>query len=282
MKKIVLLMTACAAALASTAQQPSGIEVSYTAHYPNFRNGKAELTNQYILHADASASKFYSPMTEYIDSLNSTPEGKSKYQQMSTNAYLGGNMDKLPRKDGSYYVTKSMAGGKVGYYDNAGMDRYRTEEILEDWNWQIGDSTKTVLGYECQQATVDFHGRRWTAWFAPDLPVMNGPWKLGGLPGLILEASADGGLYRFVATGLQSVSKPIGEVYLADEYEKISRKDFLKAKRAFLENPLGKIDAQLGVTVKKVTTVDEDGNTLDVTHRIFVPRENVDFIETDY
>mgnify|MGYP006922401943 CR=1 FL=1 len=61
--------------IAAIAQQKADIEVSYTAHHPNMRNGKDDLTNQYILIANANESKFFSPMTEYIDSLNSTTDG---------------------------------------------------------------------------------------------------------------------------------------------------------------------------------------------------------------
>ena len=51
------------------------IEVSYTASTANFRQGGNSRPNRYILLANAHDSKFYSPMTEYLDSLQSTPEG---------------------------------------------------------------------------------------------------------------------------------------------------------------------------------------------------------------
>lgn len=54
--------------------------------------------------------------------------------------------------------------------------------------WDITGETKTIAGYECIKATVDFRGRKWIAWFAPDIPLSYGPWKLHGLPGLIIQA----------------------------------------------------------------------------------------------
>ena len=55
--------------------------------------------------------------------------------------------------------------------------------------WTIqADSAKNILGFNCRQATGIFRGRVYTAWFAPDIPVPYGPWKLSGLPGIILEA----------------------------------------------------------------------------------------------
>ena len=84
-----------------------------------------------------------------------------------------------------------------------------------------------------------------------------------------------------MATGIQQTSKPIGIIYLADGYEKTGRKSFLKAKRAFIDNPLGKINAQFagnGMTVLKVKN--QDG--ADISNSIFVMRTVADFIETDY
>lgn len=129
------------------------------------------------------------------------------------------------------------------------------------------------MGYECVKAYTDFHGRKWSVWFTTDIPVSNGPWKFGGLPGLILEASSDDGKYSFFANGIQQTSKPIGPVYLAEKYEKTDRKNFLKAKRAFLDNPLGSINAQFGGDIK----ISENSGD-----QIFASSDVVDLIETDY
>ena len=282
MKRIITSIFVCCALGVASARNHAEIEVSYVAHTPSHRDGKTDLTNQYILLANSSESKFYSPMTEYIDSLNSTPEGKAKYQEMTRNAYLGGKLDKLPRKDGSCYVVKSFPENKFLCYDNAGLERYFYEEEPEEWHWTVSDATKEILGYECVEATADFHGRKWNVWFSPEIPVQNGPWKLDGLPGLILEAESEGGQYRFVATGLQQTDKLITPVYLTDEYEKTSRMDFLKAKRSFIDNPLGEINSRFGGDATTISTQDENGNAISSNERIYVTRELVDFIETDY
>lgn len=264
----------CLVAIAAVAQQKADIEVSYTASTVNFREGGNAKPNQYILLANAGESKFYSPVTEYIDSLRSTPEGDAKYKEMTQGAYLSGKMNEIPRRDGSYYLFKSMGQNTMKYYDVNGMEKYYCEEDIPVIDWTLADNSKVILGYECQMATCDFHGRKWTAWFTTDVPLMNGPWKFGGLPGLILEANDASGLYSFVATGIQPSSRPIVPIYSADSYEKISRTDFLKAKRQFIDNPISTINTQLSAIG---VSIGGTGNEFR-----YKPREEVDFIETDY
>ncbi|MDE6588672.1 MAG: GLPGLI family protein [Paramuribaculum sp.] len=269
----------CFAAIAALAQNEANIEVGYSSLSPNLKNGNVEIRHQYILLANADESKFYSPKTEYIDSLNSTPEGKAVYNEMALGAYFGGKMKEMPRKDGDCYVLKSFNDNVCRSYEVAGLDKFVYDEALEEWHWEITDSTKEILGYECFKAMTDYHGRRWTVWFTPEIPLQNGPWKLGGLPGLILKAAADDGQYSFVATGIQQTDKPVTQVYLADEYEKTTRMDFLKNKRSFMDNTISRLNAQLsGISITKVE--DENGN--DISGAIFASRKKVDFIEKDY
>lgn len=273
MNRIITSIIVCLVATAVIAQTKADIEVSYTMTSPNMRTGKlGDSTHQYILLANAKESKFYSHRTEQIDSLCSTPDGEAKFKEMQRAAVLEGNLDDMPRRDGSMYVLKSTESGVMRVYDKAGMDQYLVEEPFENIEWALAeDSMKNVLGYDCVMATADYHGRKWTVWFTPEIPVQTGPWKLAGLPGLILEADADNGVYSFVATGIQNSDRPIMPLYLADRYEKTTRKDFLKAQRSFLDNPLGQINAKY-VTSGVVVSGDVK----------FADASEVDLIETDY
>jgi GLPGLI family protein len=66
---------------------------------------------------------------------------------------------------------------------------YTTEEpIYPVQKWRIEKEQKKIGSFNCQKATTKFRGRLYTAWFTMEIPVGEGPWKLNGLPGLILEA----------------------------------------------------------------------------------------------
>ncbi len=151
------------------------------------------------------------------------------------------------------------------------MELFYYDESPDEYVWEVSDSTKNVLGYECTKAICDYHGRKWEAWFTPEIPINNGPWKLNGLPGLILEASTEGREYSFIATGLEQTAKPIGQVYNQDEYERTDRISFLKSKRAHIDNPAAHINAQLGVSILR-----------EAQKRLFKKNSSFDLIETDY
>lgn len=66
---------------------------------------------------------------------------------------------------------------------------YLTEEPkLPNIKWNVTAEQRKIGSFNCQKATTRFRGRNYTAWFTMDIPISNGPWKLQGLPGLILEA----------------------------------------------------------------------------------------------
>lgn len=81
-----------------------------------------------------------------------------------------------------YYNPKE----KILYSRDLGF-RYVKDKTI-DISWDIADETKKIGKYQVQKATAHFRGRDYTAWFTSEIPLPYGPWKLVGLPGLILEA----------------------------------------------------------------------------------------------
>ncbi len=79
---------------------------------------------------------------------------------------------------------------------------YLVEDILEPISWKLQQKHKKIANYNCQKAIAKYRGREYTVWFTTEIPVSHGPWKLRGLPGLILEVTEETGKYGFVANAV--------------------------------------------------------------------------------
>ncbi len=278
---LVLLCVALGANAKKEREYPRAkIKVGYN-YYNKFlrgNDGVVEKNTPFILLANQEQSKFYCPSTEYRDSLLSTPSGRAKEWQMfdaAAAAYVQ-NRDRSAMDGVVYhsrlYVTKDFAKSVSTTYDQAGMGEcgYYDEPFSEiDWVI-VEDSTKTILDYQCVMATTDYHGRKWTVWFTPEIPIQDGPWKFCGLPGLIMEASEPSGQHRFTVTGIETSSQPIFPVFNT-EYEKMDRKDMLRAERHYRENSHAMFKAATGY---------ELGGGVDAP--VTEESRKYDYLETDY
>ena len=101
--------------------------------------------------------------------------------------------------------------------------------------WEISSDTLSVCGYFCQKAVCRFRGRDFVAWFAPGIPVSYGPWKFGGLPGLILKIYDTDSLYIFECVHIEQVNFPIKKKDYS-KYKPVERKKLLKLQRQINEN----------------------------------------------
>ena len=93
-------------------------------------------------------------------------------------------------------------------------------------SWTISDVTEDILGYQCVKASTNYSGRKWEAWFTMDIPVCDGPWKLQGLPGLILKAKSLDGDFIFEMIGIENVTSSV--ITLNDNLEKVKPSYFNK------------------------------------------------------
>ncbi len=135
-------------------------------------------SNSYLL--------FNNEMSYYVtakDSLeDSNPKEKSFTKGGSTSIYTG--FKTSPQGDQVVFNTKKNTVWSNLYY---GKQIY-VKEIATKINWKIEKESKKIGKYSCKKATANFRGRDYIAWFTSEIALQFGPWKLNGLPGLILEA----------------------------------------------------------------------------------------------
>ncbi len=86
---------------------------------------------------------------------------------------------------------------------------YLQKEKITKIPWEIDSKSKgTILGYKCKKATGLFRGRVYTVWFTTEIPVKFGPWKLNGLPGLILEVKDTLNQVTFTVEKIEHLKEP--------------------------------------------------------------------------
>ena len=154
-------------------------------------------------------------------------------EQISFNAYrrlakLYGNSGFVP------WLMKNRLTQELTVYDKVFIDTYYYNEPYPHIKWTLHKETAIVCGYECTKASADFRGRKWVAWYC-NIPVSEGPWKFGGLPGLILKVEDTMGEHKFEAISVRKGRNDISQEKI--DYMKSSRIQLNKAVADYKNEP---------------------------------------------
>lgn len=244
MKKFTTLYLTFFMAITGIAQ--GNLAVKYTVSNRDTDSGDL-YSYEMILVANPTKSLYFNKMSLYVDSCESTPEGKAKLREIQMKAWRvvhpdgtvtfdGRKLGLAPEKKEFLYVEKDRNTAVLNVYDYMADGLYRYTEQIGEMEWSISDDyTKTILGHECLLAQTDYHGRHWTVWFSPEIPIQDGPWKLHGLPGIIL--SADGGNdFHIEATETCKTSQPVPDMYSVEAYETGDRRQILADHEHYINN----------------------------------------------
>ena len=149
---------------------------------------------------------------------------------------------------------------KTSFLEKFGTDRFVCVEDYASPAWTpVPDSSAVILGYPCALAVATYKGRTWYAWYTEDISLDAGPWKLGGLPGLILRAYDARRHYVFDASGMEEAVPRTLIYYKGVKYEPVSRKTLNDIYRRYYADPVGYITNNPKI---KVTIRDKQGNEL--------------------
>ena len=161
------------------------------------------------------------------------------------------------------------------------MKGYFYEEPITMPNWILHEDTATISGFICKRATTHYRGRDWEVYYTSDIPLSRGPWKLWGLPGLIVHATDADGYFLFEMTNFEripeSVVRPILYIHHKDgpkgdykgaEYKKVSKKTYIQYEKAYHEDVNAFREFEFG---HKVFT--PDGSPLPITKTDYIPLE---------
>src|SRR5699024_3278417 len=117
--------------------------------------------------------------------------------------------------------------------------RNKTQQINDtppSLDWQITDENKEIGGYIAIKAEVTFRGRDFEVWFTPEIPISAGPWKLYGLPGLILEAEDIEGKWKWQARNIKYPADFDAEIFVINPKDIDETSSLQEAMKQHLAN----------------------------------------------
>jgi GLPGLI family protein len=168
-------------------------------------------------------SKFYSKDFYRKDSMRSIDCKVLSFAQLMAKKH------EYKSKDPSYIIVKKYPCPDSLYYIKKILRKNYKYYEKPVFNWKLSSETDTLLTYHCQKAICKFAGREYVAWFTPEIPIADGPWKFSGTPGLILSIADTDGHYLFKCIEINTYGKRKAVISIPD-------KDYIACdKKAFNE-----------------------------------------------
>jgi GLPGLI family protein len=230
MKKIILSLYFAFLLTAVFAQDQKGILISYTL---DFKPSKTKayrskaISSLYIAENKSIYMDEKTPKIWNLEHLSGTEKAGARLQiGLPTFSYLV-----LTEGEKTMEIEEQLGGSYVGY----------AEESISPGSWKIHEDTLSVAGMLTYKATCTLKNRNWTAWFSPEVPLSEGPYKFRGLPGLILQLSSDDADFHFK---IRSIEKDIPLPALP-MYTLTSKERFFEIRK-LSQNSVRKMESQGG------------------------------------
>lgn len=174
--------------------------------------------------------------------LNYKNATKAKYYNMlfdNSTSFYEQNIDSLPKKATSQIdlpiskeseiVYKNYKTKKLIFKERIALDFYTVNDTIIKINWEVLPDTKRIGNYLCQKATGKFRGVNYTAWFTSEIAIPFGPWKIGGLSGLILELSIEDERLHIIAYEIDI--KNYSNISLKEKIQKFETLEKIELKK---------------------------------------------------
>lgn len=97
---------------------------------------------------------------------------------------------------------------------SAAIDEYTVEDTWLKIKWEIKEEMLLIGKFKCKKAIGNFRGRTYIVWFTEEIPLPYGPFKLYGLPGLILEAEDT---EKMFSVKMKSIEYPTNQEFEINE-----------------------------------------------------------------
>lgn len=194
-------------------------------YYDYTYTGKNTITGIWLLQVGSNTTRFLPERRYVADSVQRiNPSMRAQVARYSRDGDLF-----------HFYDSYCISDNRCRFACRFVLDDIMYEENLPTISWELQDSVANICGHFCRSAIGSFRGRTYYVFYAEDIPVSAGPWKLSGLPGLILHAEVDDGKFIFHA---KQIGPPTGAPILWTKYPytKVSRKEYMKMLTQMQQN----------------------------------------------
>ncbi len=144
------------------------------------------------------------------------------------------------RKANTYKLTtdsiilfKDYANNYLLYEERLGQDNLVMKEELSLFKWTTINEKDTILGYPCKTAMAEFRGREYKAHYTAELKYTAAPWKVHGLPGVVLRLATTDEVLCYEATWLGILDEQAQIVNPFEHKEPIGYNEFCKRYKTY-------------------------------------------------
>lgn len=162
-------------------------------------------------------------------------------------AKTGFGFGRKPMLEHQFYIIKKIPDNEVLKSIQTMFREILYIKIDEKLDWTILSEKDKIGAFEVQKATLNYGGRNWTAWFANEIPIQDGPYIFHGLPGLIVKISDDQNNFIFNLTEIKNLN---GEIYYRTKGTEITWDQLKKMSENFYTDPLSRVKS-MGIQFKK-------------------------------
>ena len=239
---VIIMCLMCCSSKAIEVLDTSYLHVNYEAKL-KMNKEKKHINRNVVLEIGKDVSVCYdSKFRQFIaldDSLKMVRASVGEWiRTMENNGTLGRTV--------SFAVYKHLpAMNELTYTDEIFRYLYYYEQELPAIDWQMQNADSVVCGYSCSKAVGEWRDRRWTVWYSMDIPIDDGPWKLQGLPGLILYAEDAQGDFFFTCVGIEEKRSPI--ILWGDHMRKCTPEWFQREITEFWKDQSGYVSFRNGM-----------------------------------
>lgn len=217
------------------------------------QKSEKDLQVNYQLYFDGKSAKVYPAVLYIRDSITVFEKKTSQWQpwdknqdEKGTHTYVA--TAKTIEDD---FIQINHSGKELLSFEVMPAYKVLITDNYPEMSWAFTTETKSVAGYSCTKATTTYRGRNWVAWFTPDIAVPYGPWKLHGLPGLILEAYSEDQKYTMKAVKVEQakcdiLDKDFSTLIAVKNKKPITYKQFLANQEEYFDNMVKKMNSEGG------------------------------------